>query len=175
LHVGPRRCFVSAAGEHRLSHPLFRSTLSYWIHQTSKRLEAVTYLRTIWHDQFCLEVLSKGLPIPGTAIPLPEIPALDLEWRTRLAVQVQKMWTRPTGPLRPVVHRSVPAARQAALRIGGRELLTLHNDRLIAWRLDGTNELATENIMHEHALGTNSAWKIYKDSGDSGTIAVSNR
>ena len=145
------------------------------VHQMSKRFEAVTYLRAIWHDQFCSEVLSKGLPIPGTAIPLPEIPASDLEWRTRLAVQIRKAWTRPAGPLRPVLHPSIPAAKQVALRTGGCELLTLHADRFITWRLDGTNGLVTENFMHEHALETNGAWKIHKDSGDSDTIAISNR
>ncbi|KAF9648339.1 hypothetical protein BDM02DRAFT_2280082 [Thelephora ganbajun] len=145
------------------------------VRQTSKRLEALTHLRAVWHDQFCSEVLSKGLPIPGTAIPLPEIPAFDLEWRTRLTVRVQKMWTRPAGPLRPVVHRTIPITQQVALRIGGRELLTLHNDRFITWHLDGTNKLATENIVHEHTLRTDSAWKIYRDLGDFDTIAVANR
>jgi len=149
--------------------------LTYWAHQTSKRLEAITRIRTIWRDQFCFEVLSKGLPIPGTAIPLPEIPAVDLEWRTRLAVQVQRVWTRPTGPLRPVLQRSIPPAQQAAFRVGGRELLTLHKDRFITWRLDGPNELATQNIMLEHVLGADNAWKLHKDSGNLDTIAISNR
>lgn len=129
----------------------------------------------IWRDQFCFEVLSKGLPIPGAAVPLPEISASDLEWRTRLAAQVQKMWTRPAGPLRPVLQRSIPVAQQAAFRIGGRELLTLHNDRFITWRLDGANELTTQNIMLEHVLGADSVWELHKDSGNFDTIAISNR
>jgi len=134
----------------------------------------MTYLRTIWQNQFCFEVLFKGLPIPGTAVPLSEIPAVDLEWRTRLAVQIQKMWTCPAVPLRPVLRQSIPAAQQAALRIGGRELLTLHTDMFITWRLDGTNKLATENIMLECALGTGSSWKIHKDLGNLDTIAIAN-
>ena len=85
------------------------------------------------------------------------------------------MWTRPAGPLRPVLHRSVPAAQQVALRVGGRELLTLHSDRFITRRLDRANKFATDSVMFEHALGTDSAWKIYKDSGDFDSIAISNR
>lgn len=85
------------------------------------------------------------------------------------------MWTRPAGPLRPVLHRNIPATQQVALRIGGRELLTLHTDMFITWRPDRTNELATDNIMLEHALGTGDAWKIYKNLGNLDTIAIANR
>ena len=84
------------------------------------------------------------------------------------------MWTRPAGPLRPVLRRSIPAAQQAALRVGGRELLTLHINMFITWRLDGTNKLATDNIMLEHAFGTGDSWKIYKDLGNLDTIAIAN-
>ena len=129
----------------------------------------------MWHDQFCFEVLSKGLPIPGSVIPLPKLSALDLEWRTIFAVRVQKAWTGPTGPLRPVLRRGIPAAQQAALRIGGCELLTLHTGRFITWRLNKTKEPAADNIIREQLLGTNSTWKIYRDSGVSGTIAIANR
>lgn len=85
------------------------------------------------------------------------------------------MWTRRAGPRRPVLRQCIPAARQVALRIGGHELLTLHSDRVVTWRIEGANELATENIMHEHTLGTDNAWKIHKDPGGFGTIAVSSR
>ena len=85
------------------------------------------------------------------------------------------MWTHPAGPLRPVLRLSIPAARQAALRIGGRELLTLHPDRFITWRLDTIDDLATDNIMLEYAIGTDDTWKIHKDLGEFDTIAISNR
>ena len=153
----------------------FRVALIYFIRQTSKRLETITYLRTIWYDQFCFEVLFKGLPIPGTIIPLPEIPALDLEWRTRLAVQVQKKWTRPAGPLRPVLQRIIPPAQQIALRIGGHELLTLHANKFSTWRLDGAHELSTDNILLEYGLEGSNTWKICKDLGDSDTVAIASR
>jgi hypothetical protein len=143
--------------------------------QTSKRLKAITHLRTIWHNQFCFEVLSKGLPIPGIAIPLQEISALDLEWRTRLAARVQKMWTRPVVPLRPVLHRGIPAAQQVALWTGGRELLTLHSGGFITWRLNKTNELAAENTTRRQSLRTGGAWKVYKNYGSLDTIAIANR
>lgn len=149
--------------------------LIYFIRQTSKRLEVITYLRTIWHDQFRFEVLFKGLPIPGTIVPLSKIPALDLEWRTRLAVQVHKMWTRPVGPLRPVLQRTIPPAQQIALRIGGREILTLHTNMFTTWHLDGANELSTGNIMLEYGLEAGNTWKIHKDLGDSDTIAIASR
>jgi len=85
------------------------------------------------------------------------------------------MWTYPAGPIRPVLHLSVPAAQKAALRIGGRELVTLHSDRFITWRLDSTiNNLSTDKIMLEYTLGTDITWKIHKDLGDFDTIAISN-
>jgi hypothetical protein len=101
--------------------------------------------------------------------------ALDLEWRTRVAVQVQKMWTRPVCPLRPVLHRSIPAAYQVALRNGGRELLTLHSGRFIIWNLDDVKELAAKNIIREHCLGSHTVWKIHKDHGRLGATAIADR
>ena len=59
--------------------------------------------------------------------------------------------------------------------MGGHELLTLHADRFITWRLDRTNKLASDNIVMEHAFGSDGAWGIYKDFGDLDTIAVCNR
>lgn len=74
-----------------------------------------------------------------------------------------------------MLHPSVPTTQQVALRVGGRDLLTLHADRFITWRLNGANKLATDSVMLEHVLGTESVWKIYKDSGDLDSIAISNR
>jgi hypothetical protein len=149
--------------------------LTDWVLQTSKRLGAVSRHRTVWHNQFCFHILSKGLPIPGTPTPVPEISALDLEWRTRLAVHVQKIWTRPAVPLLPAVRRNIPAAQQVALRVGGRELLTLHTGKFITWRLSETNKPAAENIMHEQLLGSDSTWKICKDRGGYDTVAIVDR
>jgi hypothetical protein len=61
------------------------------------------------------------------------------------------------------------------LRIGGRELLTLHTGKFITWRLNEMNKPAAENIMYEQLLGSDSTWKIYKDCGGSDTVAIINR
>jgi hypothetical protein len=116
-----------------------------------------------------------GLPIPGTAVPLPKMSALDLEWRARLAVQVQNMWTRPVCLHQPVLHPSIPAAYQVALRNGGHELLTLHTGKFIAWRLNRANEPTAKNFICEHLLGPNTAWKIHKDHGSLGATAIADR
>lgn len=73
-----------------------------------------------------------------------------------------------------MLRRSIPAAQQVVLRIGGRELLTLHTNMFITWCLDGTKKLATENIMLEYALGAGNSWKIYKDLGNLDTVAIAN-
>lgn len=101
--------------------------------------------------------------------------ALDLEWRTRLAVQVQNMWTRPVWLLQPVLHRSIPAAYQVALRNGGHELLALHTGKFTAWRFNRANEPTARDIIYEHSLEPNTTWKIHKDRGSLGATAIADR
>jgi hypothetical protein len=85
------------------------------------------------------------------------------------------MWNNEDIPLRRVSHRSIPAAQQVVLQVGGHELLTLHADRFVTWRFDRAGELSSKSMVHEYLLGVGGVWKIFKDCGSFDRVAIANR
>ncbi|KDQ53937.1 hypothetical protein JAAARDRAFT_38914 [Jaapia argillacea MUCL 33604] len=145
------------------------------IRQTSKRLSLLTRLRNIWHHKFCCEVLSCNLPIPGHVVPLPSIPASDLEWRTRRAMRLKNRW-RTSGP-DTITTFDLPVGdedvHQVTVMAGGRQVLTVHTNRIVLWRISGVVGRALNvSRMGEYVFPLDEVCRVVRDPSSSDIVAV---
>ncbi|TCD67618.1 hypothetical protein EIP91_012183 [Steccherinum ochraceum] len=115
------------------------------VRQTCKRLSHLTKLRIIWYKRFSLEVLDKHLPVPGPFLPVNDIAANELEWRTRRALQLDKYWRAPPRHSLPSLQLPLSDGedlQKTILLYGTDGLLTVHDHKLRLWQVDASSPSA---------------------------------
>jgi len=117
---------------------------------TCKRLSLVSKLRIIWCNKFQAEVQERKLPIPGSLLPLSDISAEDLEWRTRRALRLERQWSVPTPDVTTSLSLDLPEkhVREVMLMPGGNVALTVHRDRISLWEYDHSPAMSQRTMLH---------------------------
>lgn len=142
-------------------------------------MHCLTQLRSIWHGRFCDDVLAKHLPIPGRPLPLHSISASDLEWRTRRALHLNRLWPI-LGP--DTVSKSDrfledEVVDQVVLMQGGHQLLTAQKNAVVSWSMVDSRGCNTDNPerLGEWVLPFDSTCRIIRDASSPDIIVVAGR
>ncbi|KAG1880069.1 hypothetical protein F4604DRAFT_1954035 [Suillus subluteus] len=106
------------------------------LRQTSKRYYLLSKLRSVWYVAFCTEVLARHLPPPGPSRALRALHSADLEYRTVLALSLEKRW--PRSPPKVIVSsRKRETVDQILLIPGGTQVLSVHGNKVVYWLISG--------------------------------------
>lgn len=140
--------------------------------QTSKRYYFLSKLRSVWYAAFCTEVLARHLPPPGPSYSLRALPSADLEYRTLLALSLEKRWPRST-PNVIISSRKRETIDQILLIPGGTQVLTVHRNKVVYWLISGQPG-ATYKLQKagEWSSPSNDACIVVKDTEGQGIIAI---
>ena len=145
--------------------------------QTCKRLSGLTKLRIIWYQRISFEVLAKNIPIPGPLLPVTDIPANDLEWRTRRALKLDNYWRAPSKhSLPPRIDFPSPSpedVRHIMLLYGTDDILTVLSNKLCLWHVDDTPQCSPRTArLTEEWISPSSEFRVARDTIDPCRVAV---
>ncbi|KAG2117567.1 hypothetical protein BD769DRAFT_1484627, partial [Suillus cothurnatus] len=144
------------------------------LRQTSKRYYLLSKLRSVWHAAFCTEVLARNLPPPGPLCALRALSAADLEYRTLLALSLQRRWPRSTSTPKVIVSSKTRERVDQILFIpGGTQILTVHGNRVVYWLISGQPG-APQRLQKvgEWSSPSDDTCTVVKDTEGQGIIAI---
>lgn len=142
------------------------------LRRTSKRYYFLSKHRSVWYAAFCTEVLARHLPPPGPSHSLHALPSADLEYRTLLALSLEKLWPRST-PNVIVSSRRRETVDQILLIPGGTQVLTVHGNKVVYWLISGRPGVTYKlQKVGEWLSPSDDACIAVKDIDGQGIIAI---
>ncbi|KAG1883781.1 hypothetical protein F4604DRAFT_1736446 [Suillus subluteus] len=143
---------------------------------TSKRYYSLSKLHCVWYAVFCAEVLARHLPPPGpsSSCSLSALSSADLEYRTLLALSLERRWSRSKANV-IVSSRERETVDQIVLVPGGMQVLTVHGNKVVCWLISGKPGSYELQNIGAWSLPGDDTCIIVKDMERQGIIAIGSR
>ncbi|KAG1721866.1 uncharacterized protein EDB91DRAFT_229269 [Suillus paluster] len=142
------------------------------LRRTSQRYYSLSKLHCVWYAAFCTEVLARHLPPPGPSRSLRALSSADLEYRTLLALSLERRWSRSTANV-IVSNRDREIVDQIVLIPGGMQILTVHGNKVVYWLISEQSGASHElQKVGEWSSPSDDACIVLKDIERHGIIAI---
>lgn len=141
---------------------------------TSKRYHSLSKLHCVWYAVFCAEVLARRLPPPGPSCSLGALSSADLEYRTLLALSLERRWSRSKANV-IISSRERETVDQIVLVPGGMQVLTVHGNKVMCWLISGKPGSHELQSIGTWSLPGDDTCIVVKDMERQGIIAIGSR
>lgn len=142
--------------------------------QTSKRFYSLSKVYCVWYAVFCAEVLARRLPPPGPSCSLSALSSADLEYRTLLALALERRWSQSKANV-IVSSGEREIVDQIVLVPGGMQVLTVHGNKVVWWLISGKPGSHELHNIGAWSLPSDDTCIVVKDMECQGIIAIGSR
>ncbi|KAG1901523.1 uncharacterized protein F5891DRAFT_979354 [Suillus fuscotomentosus] len=141
---------------------------------TSKRFYSLSKVYCVWYAVFCTEVLARRLPPPGPSCSLSALSSADLEYRTLLALALERRWSQSKANV-IVSSGEREIVDQIVLVPGGMQVLTVHGNKVMWWLISGKPGSHELHNIGAWSLPSDDTCIVVKDMERQGIIAIGSR
>lgn len=158
--------------------------------QTSRRLGAISRLRTIWHHAYVFHILCYGLPLSIPHLHIPSVSSAELERVIRRAIQTKRFWSsKDVMPQQAVSFRANVATKLTDVRFlparDGRYIITASKgiwSALTCWDVGPALDAKEMNSLSDRVIKVAewgpkgaifSEFVVNKDPSSDGVLAIS--